>query len=381
MPTEGPTGQGAGPGRHTPGGPQEAERGPSRRGASGPVRDGGGRPGQEGSSAGGGRADRQGAHRERPSRDERGGSTGAGGAGVNGTGRSRSDRNERGRSSRDKARSGGPGGGEARGGGPRGGGPRGGGQRGASADPDPALRRPSPEDARGSRREPDAARPDLPDDIDAAALDPEVRRELATLPKGLAELVAGHLVAAGLALEDDPEAALAHARFARSRAGRVAAVREATGLAAYHADEWSEALTELRAARRLSGRPVHLAVMADCERALGRPDRALGLTRGAEAAGLSRAEAVELRIVGAGARRDLGQLEAAVVALQGPDLDSGSPEPWVARLRYAHADNLLAAGREQDAMRWFLAAADADDEEETDAAARAAELGGCAGKP
>lgn len=318
VPTEGSTGQGASPGRHTQGGPQEAGRSPSRRGAGGPVRDG-----------------------------------------------------ERRRSSRDRARGGEPGSGR----------PRGGGQRGASADPDPAVRRPSPEDARGSRREPDAARPDLPDDIDAAALDPEVRRELATLPKGLAELVAGHLVAAGLALEDDPEAALAHARFARSRAGRVAAVREATGLAAYHADEWSEALTELRAARRLSGRPVHLAVMADCERALGRPDRALDLTRGAEAAALSRAEAVELRIVGAGARRDLGQLEAAVVALQGPDLDSGSPEPWVARLRYAHADNLLAAGREQDAMRWFLAAADADDEEETDAAARAAELGGCEGEP
>ncbi|MDQ3990110.1 MAG: hypothetical protein M3291_13130 [Actinomycetota bacterium] len=243
------------------------------------------------------------------------------------------------------------------------------------------VRRPSPEDARGSRREPDAVRPDLPDGIDSAALDPEVRRELATLPKGLAELVAAHLVATGLALEDDPEAALAHARFARSRAGRVAAVREATGLAAYQAGEWSEALTELRAARRLSGRPVHLAVMADCERALGRPDRALDLTRDAEATALNRAEAVELRIVGAGARRDLGQLEAAVVALQGPDLDSDTPEPWVARLRYAHADNLLAAGREQDAVRWFLAAADADDEEETDAAARAAELGGCAGTP
>jgi hypothetical protein len=53
----------------------------------------------------------------------------------------------------------------------------------------------------------------------------------------------------------------------------------------------------------------------------------------------------------------------------------------VARLRYAHADNLLAAGRKQDAVRWFLAATDADDDEETDAAARAAELGGYAGKP
>ncbi|MGI9063223.1 MAG: hypothetical protein ACR2FQ_05345 [Pseudonocardiaceae bacterium] len=219
-------------------------------------------------------------------------------------------------------------------------------------------------------------RPELPADVDISVLDPEVRRELTTLPAGLADLVGGHLVAAGVLLDEDPEAALAHARFARSRAGRVAPVREATGLAAYRVGEWSEALTELRAARRLSGRPVHLAVMADCERAMGRPNHALDLTRGAEARVLARADAVELRIVGAGARRDLGQLDAAVVALQGPDLDSDAREPWVARLRYAYADNLLAAGRREDALRWFLAAADADDTEETDAAERAIELGG-----
>jgi len=225
------------------------------------------------------------------------------------------------------------------------------------------------------------ARPDLPDDIDISDLDPEVRGELTSLPKGLAELVAGHLVATGLALDDDADTALSHARFARSRAGRIAAVREATGLAAYRAGEWSEALTELRTARRLSGRPAHLAVMADCERALGRPDRALELARSAEANLLSQAEAVELRIVGAGARRDLGQVAAAVVALQGRDLESDSSEPWVARLRYAYADSLLAAGRDQDALRWFLAAADADDAEETDAAERAAAFGARVGEP
>jgi hypothetical protein len=47
---------------------------------------------------------------------------------------------------------------------------------------------------------------------------------------------------------------------------------------------------------------------------------------------------------------------------------------WRARLRYAYADNLLAAGREQDAIRWFLAAAEADIEDVTGAAERAVEL-------
>jgi tetratricopeptide (TPR) repeat protein len=227
-----------------------------------------------------------------------------------------------------------------------------------------------------SRRRDDAEvpRPELPADADVGELDREVRKELLTLPKGLADLVGSHLVAAGRVLDEDPQLALAHARFARSRAGRVAAVREAAGLAAYHAGEWSEALAELRAARRLGGGPGRLAVLADCERALGRPDRALEIARSPEAAQLGTDEAVELRIVAAGARRDLGQFDAAVVALQGPDLEVAGPEPWRARLRYAYADNLVAAGREQDAIRWFLAADEVDAEDATDAAQRAIEL-------
>jgi len=175
-------------------------------------------------------------------------------------------------------------------------------------------------------------------------------------------------------LDDDPQLALAHARFARSKAGRVASVREATGLAAYHAAEWSEALAELRAARRLGGGPGRLAVLADCERALGRPERALEIARSPEARQLGTDEAVELRIVAAGARRDLGQFDAAVVALQGPDLDTAGEEPWRVRLRYAYADNRRAAGREQEASGGVVAGAEADGEEATEAAERAVEL-------
>ncbi|MGH3867745.1 MAG: hypothetical protein ACRDQ4_16750 [Pseudonocardiaceae bacterium] len=210
--------------------------------------------------------------------------------------------------------------------------------------------------------------------MDASELDREVRKELLTLSKGLAEFVGSHLVMVARLLDEDPQLALAHARLARSKAGRVPCVREAAGLAAYHAGEWSEALAELRAARRLGCDPGRLAVLADCERALGRPERALEIARSPEAAQLGTDEAVELRIVAAGARRDLGQFDAAVVALQGPDLDTAGEELWRARLRYAYADNLLAAGREQDAISWFLAAAEVDVEEVTDAAERAVEL-------
>jgi len=218
--------------------------------------------------------------------------------------------------------------------------------------------------------------PPLNEEITVGALDAEVRRDLRGLQKDTADSVARHLVAAGSLVDDDPALALEHARFARRRASRVAVVREAAGIAAYHAGEWAEALGELRAARRMGGGPGHLAVMADIERALGRPERALELTRSSEARELGRIETIELAIVAAGARRDLGELDAAVVSLQIPDLDPTRRDPWSARLFYAYADNLLAAGREPEAVQWFVYTADADDDGETDADRRIAELTG-----
>ena len=171
------------------------------------------------------------------------------------------------------------------------------------------------------------------------------------------------------------QAALAHARYARRRASRIAVVREAAGIAAYHAGEWAEALAELRAARRMGGGPGHLAVMSDIERAMGRPERAIELIAARGAGTLRRAQ-IELAIVVAGARRDLGELDAAVVALQVPELEASRRDPWSARLFYAYADNLLAAGRESDALQWFVHAADADTDGQTDADVRIAELTG-----
>ncbi|WP_439381810.1 hypothetical protein [Amycolatopsis lexingtonensis] len=216
--------------------------------------------------------------------------------------------------------------------------------------------------------------PELPEDIEFSDLDEDARRELRTLPKGLAETVGKHLVAAGGLIDSDPEAALEHAKYAKAKASRVPIVREALGLVAYHAGNWSEALSELRAVRRMTRTDDHIAIIADAERALGRPERALDLAKEADKAALSKAVQVELAIVAAGARRDLGQLDAAVVSLQGDDLKAEKRDPWSARLFYAYADNLVAAGRKDEAVQWFLNAAEADAEDETDASERAAEL-------
>ncbi len=218
--------------------------------------------------------------------------------------------------------------------------------------------------------------PDLPEDVQASDLDPAVRRDLLSLDKNNAETVARHMVMAVELLEDDPRLALAHARAARQRAGRIAVVRETAGVVAYHAEEWAEALSELRTARRMSGGSGLLAVMADCERGLGRPERAIELGRSEEAQRLTGDEATELRIVVAGARMDLGQFDQAVVTLQTPDLDPARTGSAAARLFYAYADALVAAGRTDDGLQWFLNAAAADLDGETDAEDRAAELTG-----
>ncbi|WP_454197582.1 tetratricopeptide repeat protein [Nocardia sp. Marseille-Q1738] len=226
------------------------------------------------------------------------------------------------------------------------------------------------------RRPPRPEEPDLPDDVQAADLDPAVRRDLLSLDKGNAETVARHLVMAVRLVDDEPGLALAHARAARQRAGRIAVVRETAGVVAYHAGEWAEALSELRTARRMSGGSGLLAVMADCERGLGRPERAIELGRSDEGRALRGDEATELRIVVAGARMDLGQYDQAVVTLQTSDLDPSRTGSAAARLFYAYADALVAAGRTDEGLTWFLNAASADLDGETDAEERAAELTG-----
>ncbi len=234
-------------------------------------------------------------------------------------------------------------------------------------------------DSRGPRREerrPRVEGPAIPDSVTGNELDKAILGDLRTLSLEAAEVVSRHLVMVQRLLDDRPDQAWEHAKAAVARGGRLAVVREAAGVAAYTAGEYADALAQFRAARRISGSDEFWPVMADCERGLGRPERAIAMAGAPEVERLDKGGRVEMRIVASGARRDLGQLDAAVVTLQCPELKSRSTEPWSARIKFAYADALLAAGREAEARAWFARADEVDEHEQTDAAERLAELDG-----
>ncbi|MFD4991750.1 hypothetical protein ACFWH7_16880 [Cellulosimicrobium cellulans] len=188
-------------------------------------------------------------------------------------------------------------------------------------------------------------------------LDRAARGRLRTLSKETAEVVGRHLVMAGRLIDSDPELAYEHAQAAVRRAGRVDVAREAAGLTAYATGRYAEALRELRTVRRLNGSSEHLPIMADCERGLGRPERALALAASEEAATLDDVGRTELAIVVSGARVDLDELDAALAALeQVPAV--GTRGELGARVLQARASVLELAGRTEEAAE-ILAGIDA----------------------
>jgi tetratricopeptide (TPR) repeat protein len=229
--------------------------------------------------------------------------------------------------------------------------------------------RPAPVDREHSRLRPRIFEPDIPDEITGEELDKSLRAELLSLSAENAKVVARHLACVNLYAEDDPQRAHKHGVAAAHHAGRLAVVRESAGYAAYRAGHYEIALKELRASHRISGDVSMWPVMADCERGLGNPLKALNLAGSDEVKRLAKPEEIEMRIVASGARRDLGEFDAAVVTLTCKELNN-EQEEWAVRLRYAYADALEAAGRTEESLQWFSKCAEIDAEEVTDASER-----------
>ncbi|MBO0607759.1 hypothetical protein [Myceligenerans salitolerans] len=190
--------------------------------------------------------------------------------------------------------------------------------------------------------------PEIAEDVTIGQLDREARARMRGLGKDNAERVGLHLVMAGRLLDADPETAYLHAQAAVRRAGRIDVVREAAGLTAYRTGRFAEALRELRTVRRLNGSSEHLPLMADAERGLGRPERAIALAATPEAETLDAAGRTELAIVVSGARSDLGEHDAALAVLDKIPADE-APGDLGLRVLQARAVALEAAGRADEA--------------------------------
>ena len=216
-------------------------------------------------------------------------------------------------------------------------------------------------DRPSSDRPPVDRGPWVPEEIQFEDLDKSVRFELHTLPETLQEKVGRHLLAAEIAVADeDMDLALAHVRHAKKLAGRVAVVRESAGVIEYLAGEYAAALTEFRAVRRMTGSNEFVAMMADCDRGLGRPAKALDFLKTLPMSELSKDTQIEVLLVAAGARSDLGQIDAALIMLDIPALTSLPAGDQRARLQEAYAALLEKSGKNEEALKWRAKALKSD---------------------
>lgn len=202
-------------------------------------------------------------------------------------------------------------------------------------------------------REDDVVAPPLPDDVAPDELDIGARAQLKTLTKENAEYVAAHMAMAARLIDDEPELAHQHALAASRRAGRIGVVRETLAITAYTLGDFALALRELRTYRRITGNDDQLPLMADCERGMGRPERALELARSVDASTLETPVRVELAIVKSGARLDLGQKDAALEELRIPELRRDKAFDWSPALFASYAGVLEELGRDDEAAEWY----------------------------
>jgi len=187
-------------------------------------------------------------------------------------------------------------------------------------------------------------------------------------------VVGGHLRMVGILLEDDPSAAMLHAQAAKARAGRLMVVREAVAEAAYAVEDFRAALAEYQVLRRMTGDDNYVPVMADCQRALGKPSTAIELLAQADTSRMTVEQQVEAVLVTAGARLEMQQDdEARRVLLAAINSELGG-QAGQARLRFALAAAMEKAGDQAGAREWYESSASLDPE--GDAANRLAVLDG-----
>lgn len=147
--------------------------------------------------------------------------------------------------------------------------------------------------------------------------------------------------------------AVTAAEEAKVLASRSGAVREVLGIALYRAGRFRDALRELQAYRRMTGRVDQNHLMADAQRGLGQPARALPLVREALQARLPDEARAEAAIVGASALADLGRTVEALAMLRGFRTRGAQSREFDLRVWYVTGDLLERMGRTEEAVQEF----------------------------
>ena len=188
--------------------------------------------------------------------------------------------------------------------------------------------------------------PDLPRDVVE-----EVRR--ATRPTRVNDVLSRLGRAVELLERDDPHAAAVEAEKAKALSPRSSSVREVLGLAYYGLERWADAVTELKTYRRMTGRVDQNHVIADCLRALGKPQEAVPLAEEELRATVPNEAKAEAVVVAASALADLGRYPEALAFLGRAKTRESVSEPYTLRLWYVRGDILARAGRRDEAAAEF----------------------------
>jgi hypothetical protein len=192
--------------------------------------------------------------------------------------------------------------------------------------------------------------PVMPEGMMWNMLSEDERERLRGLSKEHAENIGLHILAADSLVDTDPKAALEHAKWVAHQASRVDFARETYALVAYRTGEYETALREFRTAYRMNGSPDYLPFMADCERALGHPEKAVELAMSEDAKRLTADSKAEMFIVYAGALGDLGKWDQAIEVIRRLSRSKGLPGPYRMRALQAEQNLLEQAGRAQEAQ-------------------------------
>ncbi len=222
-----------------------------------------------------------------------------------------------------------------------------------------------------THRRPDE--PKMPKGIEWKMLTSDDRERLRGLSKEHAENIGLHILAAYTLEESNPELALEHAKWVARQASRIDFARETLAFVAYRQGDYKLAAREFRTAFRMNGFLDYLPFIADCERGLGEPKKAIELAMSDDAKYLRGEAKAEMFLVYAGALGDLKMWDKAIEIVHTLGRSKGLAGEYRMRAVQAEQYFLEESGRSEEAIeldqvldKLELRYADVEDDETSD---------------